>query len=629
MNPILSSDNNLNSISANTSKSSSPQPPLNRNLNNDDDTSHTLMHDKNNRKLSQTSFNNNNNNTSLLLNSVDISNNGIFIDINNKLSVSPSHNSTTTTTTTTTTTLTKGSKLKNFSKKILKRVNSNNPTFMNKNMNKQNKISQDQDENNTNNNNNRRNSSGSIELFFDPNSHIINDDHTSKYQQHQDNNSISGRRSNGNSRLKQQKTLNSSVDIKEFERKLINLPTFTISDEYSRSFFPNSNSTASFAATGGGVGEASSVSTEIVCFKNHSDLIQLPTELRNSTSDLIKINNIDLMKKKTTTTTITTTTTTTIMKTAESIPFIVTSPPSPIPLPTPPTSTATTTTRRNTNTNNNNNNYGSSGRSRSASIVFISNNLINNRKTNSNSKINYSRRKSDFSTNEIINHLAKKNSMSDKQLNHIKKCKIIIENDSNSNTIVNPNGSLNSVKARSSARSLSAIPYLLKHQLDEQEELKRRNSSCMTNMNMKSDSPNVVNKAIKSLKNILRSHDNIDNKSRNSLGPVVGQQTKGGISNSYTEMSTYLSNKNIANTNNTTTSTNNNDLLDTPPNLIRRVRSNSASFFTQVRNSISLGASSGIHTDDVSNTKNEKPKGFKLFQSNEKLKKTNKSNNDL
>jgi hypothetical protein len=618
LNPILSSDNNLNSNSANTSKSSSPQPPLNRNLNNDDETSHTLMHDKNNRKLSQTSFNNN---TSLLLNSVDISNNGIFIDINNKLSVSPSHNSTTTTTTTTTTTLTKGSKLKNFSKKILKRVNSNNPTFMNKNMNKQNKISQDQDENN--NNNNRRNSSGSIELLFDPNSHIINDDHSSKYQQHQDNNSISGRRSNGNSRLKQQKTLNSSIDIKEFERKLINLPTFTISDEYSRSLFPNSNSTTSFAATGGGggVGEASSVSTEIVCFKNHSDLIQLPTELRNSKSDLIKINNIDLMKKKTTKTTITTTTTTTIMKTAESIPFIVTSPPSPLPLPPPPPSTA----RRITNTNNN---YGSSGRSRSASIVFISNNLINNRKTNSNSKINYSRRKSDFSTNEIINHLAKKNSMSDKQLNHIKKCKIIIENDSNSNTIVNPNGSLNSVKVRSSARSLSAIPYLFKQQLVEQEELKRRNSSCMTN-NMKSDSPNVVNKAIKSLKNILRSHDNIDNKSRNSLGPVVSQQTKGGISNSYTEMPTYLSNKNITNTNNTTTATNNNDLLDTPPNLIRRVRSNSASFFTQVRNSISLGASSGIHPDGVSSIKNEKPKGFKLFQSNEKLKKTNKSNNDL
>ena len=73
----------------------------------------------------------------------------------------------------------------------------------------------------------------------------------------------------------------------------------------------------------------------------------------------------------------------------------------------------------------------------------------------------------------------------------------------------------------------------------------------------------------------------------------------------------------------------NNDLLDTPPNLIRRVRSNSASFFTQVRNSISLGASSGIHPDGVSSIKNEKPKGFKLFQSNEKLKKTNKSNNDL
>ncbi len=42
-------------------------------------------------------------------------------------------------------------------------------------------------------------------------------------------------------------TSNSKFDIKEFEKKLINLPTFTISDENSYSFLPNSISSTSIA----------------------------------------------------------------------------------------------------------------------------------------------------------------------------------------------------------------------------------------------------------------------------------------------------------------------------------------------------------------------------------------------
>ena len=122
--------NLISSVSANTSKSSSPNPPHNR-LGELEEASniHTHINDIS-RKASQVS-------TSLLINNVDISNSGIFIDINDgghKLTLSPSNNSTVTSQQSSPAgnSNSKRSKLKDFSKRILRRVNSGNQSKKNR-----------------------------------------------------------------------------------------------------------------------------------------------------------------------------------------------------------------------------------------------------------------------------------------------------------------------------------------------------------------------------------------------------------------------------------------------------------------------------------------------------------------
>lgn len=145
-NPHLNpTDHNLNSVSANTSKSSSPQPPLNRVI----DEEAFLLNDSS-RKLSQIS-----NNNSIAVNSVDVSPTGIFIDINdtNKLAVSPSHNSSSSQFSPGAGSTSKRSKLRDFSKKILRRVNSGNPNLkknQSKKLRKQSKMNPNQSENSNN-----------------------------------------------------------------------------------------------------------------------------------------------------------------------------------------------------------------------------------------------------------------------------------------------------------------------------------------------------------------------------------------------------------------------------------------------------------------------------------------------
>lgn len=132
-NPTSDQHHVLSSVSANTSKSSSPQPPLNR-VNDED----LLLN--NNRKLSQISTNN-----GLIITNVDVSGSGNLIDLNisNKLGVSPSHNSTSTQYSPSSPS--KRSKLRDFSKKILRRVNStsqNTKKTESKKLRKQNKMNQ-------------------------------------------------------------------------------------------------------------------------------------------------------------------------------------------------------------------------------------------------------------------------------------------------------------------------------------------------------------------------------------------------------------------------------------------------------------------------------------------------------
>ncbi len=123
--------NLISSVSANTSKSSSPNPShIRPAVSGDEEYSNVHMNSNDtNRKASQIS-------NSLQINNVDISNSGIFIDINDnhKLTVSTSNNSTVTSQQSSPagTSNSKRSKLKDFSKKILRRVNSSSQSKKNR-----------------------------------------------------------------------------------------------------------------------------------------------------------------------------------------------------------------------------------------------------------------------------------------------------------------------------------------------------------------------------------------------------------------------------------------------------------------------------------------------------------------
>lgn len=461
-------------------------------------------------------------------------------------------------------------------------------------------------------------------------------------QLNQDSNSITGGRSSGahnpTHHLKHQITLNSSLDIKEFEKKLINLPTFTISDEYARSFFPQSTSNASFVCPNDNqiIKESSSVSTEIICVKNDDLLTDLEIDL-------------DMGKKTTTTTTITTTTTTTIMKTAESIPFIVTSP---VVLAKDKQSKSISSGILSKSSNEKQ----GSNRARSVSIVEIDKEKMHTL---------IKRRKSDFTVEKkheaLKSILSNKNSMSLKHLNQSDhaagkrklkpnisfdrkhSCQIIIENDSNSGNTLKEASSVSSIKNnKSSARSLSSIPYLFSKQQEDQSR-RSSSSSCYTsakNLNNK-NSQSTLNRIKQSIQNLIGNQTNENQlyenekiKSRNSLGPTAFH----GISNSFSAIPSYFNSGsaarlsiNMSDINHGETSKNKSiDLLEAP-NTMRRARSNSASLFKTVRNSMSLGSGqTGVSNLTSKEERKLSQKDIKkLLLRNQKMAKANKPNSEV
>ncbi len=582
----------------------------------------------------------------------------------------------------------------------------------------------------------RRKSSSSIGNLFELSSLVNDDQHTPKHshnhannastsvnfqyrnpissansidrssQANHDSNSITGGGpgSNGGpggqNTLKHQFTINSTSDIKEFERKLINLPTFTISDEYARSFFPTSSTSSSFndltnnnknlmnssSSNKNQVNQCSSVSTEIICVKNKNNKNDegrnnlLIKSLHDGSSADLSILGTKTATLTTTTIT-TTTTTTTVVKTAESIPFLVQ------PLKDEQVKTSCISIGSLSQLGQQHRPSRSHCRNRSRSIISISNDRTE-RQINSGYSVSKMdqlsrRRKSEIlsvgdrksilkeeimrtilnnnksqkeNTSKSLKHLnyASRRAESDKQSRRKHSCQIIVENDLGKTVLNTMQAGLSSVSVekKSTARSLSSIPLWSRSIAKSTDSFEQRRSSSTDYYSMLYENPpkstsTTIDKIKKSIQNFINSNNESETlniletvatlKTRNSLGPnelLTISNSFSGIANAKSQSTKSILSHGLVGSvtgENIHENQASNELLGNK--LIRKVRSNSSSLFRTVRNSISLGSG---HTG-ITNLKNKKElsdklklKDFKKIISRaQKIANTNRSNSEL